>query len=184
VSLIAVVAAATAQAGGPQALPVTLQVGPESAALRWSDVGGALDGESAWALRSDLVGPATWLAVEQTAGAEQECAEAVRFRVLAAGRIEYRVQVASDLAGSLRWSIDYDDRQSITLRSCLPRPSDDRRACLRGGIPRPLLEPLQGVLEARLQGSGDFVPVQAVRFGRFSECARSQGETHEAPDRP
>jgi hypothetical protein len=102
----------------------------------------------------------------------------LRFRVTAQQRIEYRVEIRSDLAGRLAWSVGYDDGRSMTLRSCIPRPSGDRRACLRGGVPKPLLESLDGTLEARLAGTKDFISVDTVRFANAPECNSSRRDTH------
>jgi hypothetical protein len=158
------VAAVPAAAGGPQGLPVTLRADPTSHDLRWADSGGALEGEVPWVLRDDLRGPGVRLEVELEAGGETIPAEALRFRVLAGGRVEYHVEVTREPSGGLAWSVTYDDGRELRLFRCVPRPTEDPRACLRGGVPRPLMEPLVGSLEARPAGAESYVPVVLVRF--------------------
>jgi hypothetical protein len=161
-----------AAAAKRQGLPVTVSRDVNSQMLRWNDSGGVLTGEVPWVLRSDLRGPETYLVVETKAGDPSTCAEELRFRVLAAQRIEYRVAVRSDLGGTVSWAVEYGEGKSIRLFACVPRPSEDRRACLKGGVPRPLLALLLGALEARLRGSEAFVPVEVVRFATApTECA-------------
>lgn len=152
-----------------QRLPVTLKADPASHALIWSDPGGRLDGEVPWVLRRDLLGPKTWIVVDGQNG-KARCARALRFRVLAQKRIEYRVEITSDLAGILTWSIRYDKGRNVRLHFCIPGHSRDPGACLRGGIPLPLMEPLKGPIEARLAGGNSFVPVTEVRFVNAPRC--------------
>ena len=163
-------------AAGPQTLPVTLEAESGSNQLVWSDPAGPLSGETPWVLRSDLMGPDTWLSVETSDGGEARCAEAVRFSVLAASKVTFRVELTSDLAGKVRWRVLRGRDHSIRLNPCLPRPSDDRRACTRGGIPRPLVSQLVGAFEARFEGSQDFVPVTRIRFERSPACGHSTTE--------
>jgi len=170
-------AVACAQCATRQELPVSVQADAVSRELRWSDPAGLLAGEVPWVLRSDLLGPGTWLVVERKAGEREACAKGLRFRMLAQQRIEYRVQVTSDLAGALSWNLGYGDGRTVSLRSCIPRPSQDRRACLRGGIPKPLMELLQGSLEARLVGADAYIPVQVARFANAPECGRAGAES-------
>lgn len=164
IPIFLVVSAAPAFAAAPQGLPVTLRGDPVSHALLWSDPGGRLEGEGPWVLRDDLRGPGVRLEAEREAGGKAIPAEAVRFRVLAGGRVEYRVEVTREPDGALAWSVTWDQGREVRLFRCTPRPSDDPRACLRGGVPRPLMEPLVGSLEARPEEAETYVPVAVVRF--------------------
>ncbi|HKI86181.1 MAG TPA: hypothetical protein VKA53_05510, partial [Thermoanaerobaculia bacterium] len=87
-----------------------------------------------------------------------------------------QVEVTSDLAGILTWSVRYGKGRSIRLQFCTPGHSRDPGACLRGGVPLPLMEPLKGTIEARLEGSESCVPVTAVRFARAPGCGRARSE--------
>jgi hypothetical protein len=153
----------------PQELPVVVSAGPDSNRLQWRDVNGPLRGEVPWVLRTDLLGPDTYLVVETADGAR--CAREVSFRVLAAGVTEYTVTLVSDLRGRVSWRVDYGAGQSIRLFTCSPRPADDpRQGCIRGRIPKPLFGELVGEMSVELAGGSLVQGVRVLRFERGFAC--------------
>ena len=161
----------TLLAGGcrrPQELPVVVSVTPEGATLHWQDARGPLRGEVPWVLRTDLLGPETYLVVGTADG--DRCARRVSFRVLAGGATEYGVTLVSDLGGRVSWRVVAGGDRRIKLFTCAPRPADDpRQECLAGGIPKPLLGELIGSISAELEG-GALAEATSLRFERALPC--------------
>jgi len=164
--------AATIMANGcdrPQDLPVVVSRAPESERLQWRDAYGPLRGEVPWVLRTDVLGPDTFLVVETDDG--ETCAESVSFRVLAGGVTEYTVRLVSDLSGNVSWRITYGANKKLKLFTCRPRPADDpRQGCIRGGIPKPLFGELIGDMTAELVNGGGVVQARELRFEQGFPC--------------
>lgn len=138
------------------------------ATLEWRDAHARLRGEVPWVLRTDLLGPETYLVVGTADG--DRCARKVSFRVLAGGAIEYGVTLVSDLGGRVSWRVVAGEDRRIKLFTCAPRPADvPRQECLHGGIPKPLLGKLVGSISAELE-DGAIEEVPAVRFERGFPC--------------
>ncbi|MCU0305751.1 MAG: hypothetical protein MUC56_17000 [Thermoanaerobaculales bacterium] len=155
----------------PQELPVIVSA-DDGGALSWRDPHGELRGEVPWVVRTDIMGPDTFLFVETTDGDVR--ANDVTFQVLAAGVTEYEVTLVSDLQGTVSWSVVSPDGKKLKLFTCSPRPADDaRRECLRGGIPKPLLGDLVGSISAGLTTGERTDDVRAVRFERGSPTTES-----------
>jgi hypothetical protein len=166
VSWVAVAAIGCAR---PQDLPVV--VAPESGTnrLQWRDAHGPLRGEVPWVLRTDVLGADTFLVVETDDG--DHCAKEVSFRVLAGGATEYTVHLSSDLDGKVSWRVTYGSNKKLKLFTCSPRPADDRRrACIHGGIPKPLFGELVGGMTAELVDDGVETTAHALRFVRSYQC--------------
>ena len=142
--------------------PVVMTHDPESGGLRWHDAEGPLIGEIGWTLRTDVLGPDVYLVVETDAG--YRCAERVSFQVKPGGAFD--VTRASDLRGRVAWGITDGGGKEIRTFTCVPRPADYPRACVKGGIPLPLFGKLVGSLQAQLEAGGAPVPVAGVRFER------------------
>jgi len=154
----------------PQELPVVVSTAADGARLQWRDPEGPLRGEVPWVLRTDVMGPDTFLVVETPAG--DQCAREVSFRVLAAGTTEYTVTLTSNLEGRVAWRVTYSDDKRMKLFTCEPRTTgSDRRECLRGGIPKPLFGELVGGFSAQLVGGAAAADVRAVRFERAFPCS-------------
>ena len=153
----------------PQELPVVVSPAADGNRLEWRDAHGPLRGEVPWVLRTDVLGPDTFLVVETADG--DRCASTVSFRVLAAGVTEYTVTLVSDLRGKVSWRVAYGADKTMKLFTCSPRPADDpRRNCIRGGIPKPLFGELVGAISAELPGGEIEEEVRAVRFERGFPC--------------
>ena len=153
----------------PQDLPVVVTTAADSRRLEWRDPYGPLLGEVPWVLRTDLLGPATYLVVETAAG--DRCARSVSWQVLAAETTTYQVTLVSDLAGRVSWHVGTAGRTSMKLFTCRPRPADDpRQGCLKGGVPKPLLGELVGGISAELAGGGHVDNIPTVRFERAFPC--------------
>lgn len=169
----------------PQELPVVVSAAADAARLQWRDPEGPLRGEVPWVLRTDVMGPDTFLVVETPAG--DMCARQVTFRVLAAETTEYTVTLTSDLEGKVAWRVTYGDDKKVKLFTCEPRTTGgDRRECLRGGIPKPLSGELVGGFSAQLVGGAAAADVRAVRFEDAFPCAAARPEAAggEAPGEP
>jgi hypothetical protein len=153
----------------PQELPVVVSPHADGKTLEWWDAHGPLRGEVPWVLRTDVLGPDTFLVVETADG--NACAKRVSFRVLAAGTTEYTVTLVSDLRGKVSWRVTYGAGKRMKLFSCGPRPADDpRRNCINGGIPKPLFGELVGGISAELVDGEIEDAVRAVRFERDFPC--------------
>ncbi len=153
----------------PQERPVVVSPASEGGRLQWRDAHGPLRGEVPWVLRTDVLGPDTFLVIE-TAGSDV-CAREVRFQVRAAGVTEYTVTLVSDLRGRVSWRVIYGNDNRMKLFTCTPRPADDpRQECLNGGIPKPLFSELVGDISAELVGGTLEEDVVAVRFERGFPC--------------
>jgi hypothetical protein len=153
----------------PQELPVVVSRAADGNTLEWRDAYGPLRGEVPWVLRTDVLGPDTFLVVETEGG--DRCARVVSFRVLAAGVTEYTVTLTSDLHGNVSWRVTYGAGKRVKLFSCSPRPADDpRQDCISGGIPKPLFGELVGGISADLVGGEIEEGVRAVRFERGFPC--------------
>jgi len=153
----------------PQERPVVVSPASESGRLQWRDAHGPLRGEVPWVLRTDVLGPETFLVVETASG--DVCAREVRFQVRAAGVTEYTVTLVSDLRGRVSWRVIYGNDNRMKLFTCAPRPADDpRQECLNGGIPKPLFSELVGGISAELVGGTLEEDVLAVRFERGFPC--------------
>jgi hypothetical protein len=154
---------------GPQELPVVVSPTADDGNLQWRDPHGPLRGEVPWVLRTDLLGPDTFLVVETDSG--DVCAQTVSFRVLAAGVTEYTVTLASDLRGRVSWRVTYGNGKRMKIFSCSPRPADDpRQECLKGGIPKPLFGELVGAFSAELVGGAPVQGARTLRFERGFPC--------------
>jgi len=153
----------------PQELPVVASPAAEGKALEWRDASGPLRGEVPWVLRTDVLGPNTYLVVETADG--DRCANRVSFRVLAAGTTEYTVTLVSDLRGNVSWRVTYGAGRRMKLFSCSPRPAEDpRQKCIYGGIPKPLFGELVGDISAELVGGEIDDACLALRFERGYPC--------------
>ena len=153
----------------PQELPVVVSPAADGKALEWRDAYGPLRGEVPWVLRTDVLGPDTFLVVETADG--DKCAKRVSFRVLAAGTTEYTVTLVSDLRGVVSWRVTYGVGKRVKIFSCSPRPADDpRQNCIRGGIPKPLFGELVGAISAELVGGEIQEAVRALRFESGFPC--------------
>jgi len=153
----------------PQELPVVVAPAADSHRLVWRDAHGPLRGEVPWVLRTDLLGPDTFLVVETDGG--EWCARSVVFRVLAAGVTEYTVHLESDLNGKVSWRVTHGANKKLKLFTCAPRPADDRRqACVYGGVPKPLLGELVGDMTAELADGRFAAQVDALRFELGYPC--------------
>ena len=142
--------------------------------LEWRDAHGPLRGEVPWVLRTDVLGPDTFLVVETADG--DKCAKRVSFRVLAAGTTEYTVTLVSDLSGGVSWRVTYGAGRRLKLFSCSPRPADDpRQNCIYGGIPKPLFGELVGDISAELVGGEIVDACLALRFERGYACEDRTG---------
>jgi hypothetical protein len=133
-------------------------------------------------LRTDVLGPDTFLVVETAAG--DVCAQRVSFRVLAAGATEYEVSLVSDLHGTVSWRVGYGGDKHVKLFTCEPRPAaDPPKECIKGGIPKPLFGELVGSFSAELAGGGSAGDIQAVRFERGFLCdvVQTPGTTDSEP---
>lgn len=162
--------------GRPQDLPVVVSA-DEDAKLQWLDPHGPLKGEVPWVLRTDLLGPDTFLVVETADG--DRCARTVSFPVLAAGVTEYEVYLVSDLHGRVSWQVTSGGGHHMKLFTCSPRPAENRRReCLRGGIPKPLFGELVGSFSAELVGGTFDDSARALRFENGFLCV---GESVEFP---
>ena len=160
----------------PQELPVVVSQAPGSERLQWRDAHGPLRGEVPWVLRTDVLGPDTFLVVTTDDG--EKCAESVSFRVLAGGVTEYTVRLVSDLRGNVSWRITYGANKRLKLFTCRPRPADDpRQGCIRGGIPKPLFGELVGDITAELVNGGGEVRARELRFERGFSCGAEASET-------
>jgi hypothetical protein len=154
----------------PQELPVVVSPAADTGTLQWRDAHGPLRGEVPWVLRTDLLGPDTYLVVETAEG--DRCARKVVFDVLAGGETKYTVTLANDLRGRVKWRVTSPSGKRMKLFTCTPRPAEDpRQECLKGGIPKPLLGELVGDISAELVGGTLEEGVQAVRFERAFPCA-------------
>jgi hypothetical protein len=154
---------------GPQELPVVVSPTADDGSLQWRDAHGLLRGEVPWVLRTDLLGPDTFLVVETDAG--DVCVQTVSFRVLAAGVTEYTVTLASDLRGRVSWRVTYGNGKRMKIFTCNPRPADDpRQGCLKGGIPKPLFGKLVGGFSAELVGGTPVRGARSLRFERGFPC--------------
>jgi len=155
---------------GAQELPVVVSRAAGSDRLEWRDAHGPLRGEVPWVLRTDVLGPDTFLVVETDDG--EKCAESVSFRVLAGGVTEYTVRLVSDLRGNVSWRITYGANKKLKLFTCRPRPADDpRQGCIRGGIPKPLFGELLGGMTAEMAGGELIEGFTTLRFERGFPCA-------------
>jgi len=158
----------------PQELPVVVSRAAGSRNLEWRDAHGPLRGEVPWVLRTDVLGPDTFLVVETADG--DKCAKRVSFRVLAAGTTEYTVTLVSDLSGGVSWRVTYGAGRRLKLFSCSPRPADDpRQNCIYGGIPKPLFGELVGDISAELVGGEIDDACLALRFERGYACEDRTG---------
>lgn len=168
----------------PQELPVVVSPAADSGVLQWRDAHGSLRGEVPWVLRTDLLGPNTYLVVETDEG--DRCAQNVTFHVLAGGEIEYKVTLASDLSGHVKWRVTSGGGKRLKLFTCTPRPANDpRQQCLNGGIPKPLLGELVGSITAELVEGTVEEGVRAVRFEHGFPCATpTQGANEEGRPLP
>ena len=153
----------------PQELPVVIATEADSTQLQWRDAHGPLRGEVPWVLRTDLLGPDTYLVIETPDG--DRCAKSVSFVVLAAGVTEYQVTLVSDLHGKVSWTVVSGGGHKMKLFRCDPRPADDsRNECFNGGIPKPLFGELVGGFTAELAGGATERDGLAVRFERGFPC--------------
>lgn len=153
-----------------QALPVVVSPATDTKVLQWRDAHGPLCGEVPWVLRTDLLGPDTYLVAETAAG--DRCAREVFFQVLAGGEINYTVTLTSDQRGRVKWRVLTEGGKRMKLFTCTPRPADDPlQGCLKGGIPKPLFSELVGGISAELVGGTVEEGIRAVRFERGSPCA-------------
>ncbi len=160
----------------PQELPVFVSRIADGRTLQWLDAHGPLRGEVPWILRTDLLGPDTFLVAETAAG--DRCAEKVTFHVLAAGETDYMVTLVSDLRGRVSWRVTYGKGRRMKLFTCTPRPAaEPSEECLNGGIPKPLFGELVGGFSAQLAGSTLGEGVRAVRFERNYPCDSAILET-------
>ena len=158
-----------------QELPVVVSRLPGSERLQWRDAHGPLRGEVPWVLRTDVLGPDTFLVVETDDG--EKCARSVSFRVLAGGATEYTVRLVSDLSGKVSWRVTYGANKKLKLFACRPRPADDpHQACVGGGIPKPLFGELVGDMSAELAGGELVEGVGRLRFERGFPCAAVPSE--------
>lgn len=158
-----------------QELPVVVSRAAGSGRLEWRDAHGPLRGEVPWVLRTDVLGPETFLVVETDDG--EKCAESVSFRVLAGGVTEYTVRLVSDLDGNVSWRVTYGTNKKLKLFTCRPRPADDpRQGCVRGGIPKPLFGELVGDMTARLAGGELVEGIGTLRFVHGFPCAPATSE--------
>ena len=146
-----------------QRLPVALTVEPTAQGLQWSDDGGSLTGEPSWVLRTDVLGPDTYL-VADTVDSGRRCVEEVTFRVVPIEGIEYSVNLVSDLRGTVSWNVRYGEGRSVRLSRCTPRRTGDPKECLKGGIPKPLFGTLQGMITAKPAGRDSAVHIERLRF--------------------
>jgi len=165
----------------PQELPVVVSPAADSGVLQWRDAHGPLRGEVPWVLRTDLLGPDTYLVAETAAG--DRCARKVTFQVLAGGKIEYTVTLVSDLRGRVKWRVISGGGKRMKLFTCTPRPADDpRQECLKGGVPKPLLfgELVQGI-SAELAGGAVEEDIRAVRFERAFPCGAASPDEENEP---
>ena len=153
----------------PQELPVVVSPTADSGTLQWQDAHGPLRGEVPWVLRTDLLGPDTFLVAETAAG--DTCAQKVTFHVLAAGVTDYTVTLVSDLRGRVSWRVTHGNDERMKLFTCTPRSADEQPdECLKGGIPKPLFGELVGGISAELVGGTLEEGVRAVRFERGFPC--------------
>ncbi len=158
----------------PQELPVVVSPAADGKELEWRDAYGPLRGEVPWVVRTDVLGPDTFLVAETAAG--DKCAKRVSFRVLAAGTTEYTVTLVSDLRGAVSWRVTYGAGRRVKLFSCSPRPGDDPgQNCIYGGIPKPLFGELVGDISAELVGGEIDDACLALRFERGSPCKDRTG---------
>jgi hypothetical protein len=152
----------------PQDLPVVVTA-RAGAKLQWQDPHGPLRGEVPWILRTDLLGPDTYLVAETPDG--DRCAKSVSFVVLAGGATEYEVTLESDLHGRVSWTVVSGGGHEMKLFRCDPRPADDsRNECINGGIPKPLFGVLVGGFTAELAGGATERDGHTVRFERGFPC--------------
>jgi len=160
----------------PQELPVVVSPGSDDNRLQWRDAHGPLRGEVPWVLRTDVLGPDTYLVVETADG--DRCARTVSFRVVAAGVTEYTVTLVSDLRGKVSWRVTYGAGKRLKIFTCSPRLADDSlQSCIAGGIPRPLFGELDGDISAEIVGGAFEEGVRAVRFERGFPCDAGAIET-------
>lgn len=153
----------------PQELPVVVSPAAGDGTLQWQDALGPLRGEVPWVLRTDVVGPGTFLVAETAAG--DRCAKKVTFHVLAGGETDYTVTLVSNLRGHVSWRVTYGNGRRMKLFSCTPRPAEEpRQECLNGGIPKPLFGELVGGITAELVGGTVEEGVRAVRFESGFPC--------------
>jgi len=153
----------------PQALPVVVAAPSVGERLEWQDAHGPLQGEVPWVVRSDVRGPDTFLVVETPGG--DRCAKRVVLRVLAPGDTSYTVTLDSDLRGRVSWGVISGGGQKIRLFSCEPRPAEDeRKACVFGGIPRPLSGRLAADFDVELDDGTSIAGIRSVRFDRGVRC--------------
>ena len=159
----------------PQELPVVASRSADGDRLQWRDAHGPLRGEVPWVLRTDVLGPDTFLVVETDDGVK--CARSVSFRVLAGGTTEYAVRLVSDLRGNVSWRVTHGANKKLKLFTCRPRPAEDpRQACIKGGIPKPLFGKLVGDISAELADGGGEIQARELRFERGFPCAEGSGE--------
>ena len=152
----------------PQELPIVVSVTGDNT-IEWNDLHGPLRGEVPWVLRTDAMGPGTYLLVDTPDGST--CARQVAFQVVAGGVTRYTVTLVSDLHGKVSWRIRTEAGKRMRLFTCTPRLGDDsRRECLRGGIPKPLFGELVGDFSAELVDGSPATEVRSVRFDRDGEC--------------
>ena len=165
----------------PQELPVVVSAAADGNELEWRDAYGPLRGEVPWVLRTDVLGPDTFLVVETADG--EKCAKTVSFRVLAAATTEYTVTLVSDLRGEVSWRVTYGAGKRMKLFRCSPRPAEDpRQNCIYGGIPKPLFGELIGGISAELVGGEIEEGCLALRFERGFPCtADATGIGREEP---
>jgi len=153
----------------PQELPVVIATEADSTRLQWRDAHGPLRGEVPWILRTDLLGPDTYLVIETPDG--DRCAKSVSFEVLAEGVTQYHVNLVSDLHGRVSWAVVSGGGHRMKLFRCDPRPADDsRNECFNGGIPKPLFGELVGGFTAELFDGTPADSPRAVRFERGFQC--------------
>jgi hypothetical protein len=140
--------------------------------IEWNDLHGPLRGEVPWVLRTDAMGPGTYLLVDTPDGST--CARQVTFQVLAGDVTRYTVSFVSDLHGKVSWRVTTESGKRMRLFTCSPRSGEDsRRECLRGGIPKPLFGKLDGGFSAQLVDGTSATEVRTVRFVRGDACAAS-----------
>jgi len=147
----------------PQALPVVVSAPAVGERLDWRDAHGPLRGEVPWVVRTDVRGPETFLVVATSEG--DRCARRVVFRVLAPGDTSYTVTLNSDLRGGVTWEVVSGGGQRIRLFSCEPRPAEDEaKACVFGGVPRPLSGRLAADFDVELDDGTSVAGIRSVRI--------------------
>lgn len=146
-----------------QRLPFAVTVDASTRELQWSDAGGSLDPEVPWVLRTDALGPDTYL-IAETSSSGRQCVKRVFFRVIPIPGIEVEVRLTSDLEGRISWDVRYSNGKQVTLRGCTPRSTGDPRECLGGGIPKTLFGKADGPVRAKPAGGGSTLSIETLRF--------------------